>query len=327
MKFARVTPMELDVQLQVAELIFKGMLEGKEIQVNQPDDLNVWYKDILGPVWIAENEMQRKEIAQQLVEDGENTPFWTEASFTTSEIVAEVMEAGRHGERVRQVAAVNRTEVVELLKELGPKVRESYYARCGAGCQFYGIRALIAIFRLFPKDSEVLDQAAECIRWIITDNVHNRNGLTASLVPMPPLERGQDHVDRGWSFLRAALDAFAVQLGAQPFAEQEVPQEIPPLGPGSPALFDLASQEVAVKIAECIVAAKDAPALRAQLGLLREAVPESACQEWKELKQMLPAALVQTEELLKGLTATPGSDSSIEAIRTLAEMLRIASTA
>merc|ERR1719401_1901022 len=58
--------------------------------------------------------------------------------------------------------------------------------------------------------------------------------------------------------------------------------------------------KVAVKIAQCVVAAKEAPALKAQLRLLRikptttgQMIPER-----RELKQMLPSLLRTTQDLI-----------------------------
>lgn len=223
----RLTPMEIDVQLQVAELTFRNLLEGKRLMVEPCQQRDDWYRKHLGEDWVERNKLQRQEVKRQMDEDGENTPMWTEALANTSDIAWEVLEVGRQGrEKVRQLKDVDRTEVLEQFRSLLPKVSVSHYARCGAGDQLGGLRACIAVLRLFIRDAEVLGACACCLRLIITDHSYNRDGLAAISLPTPPAERGEDHVDRGWSFLRAALDAFATQAGAEPFqSETEEDQE------------------------------------------------------------------------------------------------------
>jgi len=56
---------------------------------------------------------------------------------------------------------------------------------------------------------------------------------------------------------------------------------------------------VAVKLARCIVVASSAPALTAQLALLREQLPENACIERWELTKMREPACARTRQLLE----------------------------
>lgn len=288
----RMTPMEFDIQLQAAELVFRSILEGKRLGVHPAQDIDDWYKEVLGEAWIQQNNQQRKEVLRQMKAAGENTPEWIESLAHMGDIAWEVLEAGNNGERLRKLEDIDRVEVIEQFKELLPKVRDSYFARCGAGDRLYGLRACVAIFRIFMHDPEMLDHCATCLKLVITDHEYNRDGLIELSVPMPPAERKDNHVDIGWSFLRAALDAYMVQAGGQPYSSK--PKEQP-----EEAAKEAPRLEVAMKIAECVLATKNAPACIAQLKLLRKSMPVNACAERKELQLMLPALHARTLELIE----------------------------
>mmetsp|Transcript_78248 Transcript_78248/g.221218 ORF Transcript_78248/g.221218 Transcript_78248/m.221218 type:complete len:380 (+) Transcript_78248:92-1231(+) len=290
--FMRMTPMEFDIQLQAAELVFRSVLEGKRLGVHPAENIDEWYRDVLGEAWIQQNNRQRQEVLRQMKAAGENTPEWVESLAHMGDIAWEVLEAGTCGERVRKLEDIDRAELIEQFKELFPKVRDSHFARCGAGDRLYGLRACIAILRTFARDAEVLDHCSSCLKLVITDHEYNRDGLAELSVPMPPAERKDGHVNIGWSFLRAALDAYMVQAGGQPHGAKPEDQEAE--GPAGPPRL-----EVSVKIAECLLAAKSAPALAAQLQLLRKAMPANACPERRELQLMLPALHAKTLELIE----------------------------
>eukprot|EP00747_Dinoflagellata_sp_TGD_P165509 gnl/TRDRNA2_/TRDRNA2_186853_c0_seq1.p1 gnl/TRDRNA2_/TRDRNA2_186853_c0~~gnl/TRDRNA2_/TRDRNA2_186853_c0_seq1.p1 ORF type:complete len:330 (-),score=85.09 gnl/TRDRNA2_/TRDRNA2_186853_c0_seq1:156-1145(-) len=310
--FTRMTPMEIDVQLQVAEMVFRSILEGKRINVCDPDSIDEWHRQTFGDQWVEENNKQRQEIMRQMKEDGENTPHWVEALGHMGDIAWEVFEAGERGERVRRHSDIDRFEILEQFRDLLPKVRESYHARCGAGDRRYGIRACIAIFRVFIRDPEMLNYAATTLQTIVSDNTFNRDGLVEVTQPFPPEERREGFKDSGWSFLRQALGAFVVQAGGELVGEDFGPH------PNTEDQVDrVPRQEVAVKIAEVLVAAKLAPTMLAQLALLKDkTMPEGACIERIELKTLLPLAWQKTKELLAA-----GPDQTLEQLQ---EMLKAA---
>merc|ERR1712216_415799 len=105
-------------------------------------------------------------------DDGHQTPMWTEGLTHMGDIAWELFEAGIRGEKLRNKAKINCTEIIEQFKELYPKVRDSQYARRGAGDRAYGLRACIAIFRTFLDDHEVLDSMLECLPPILSSHKH-----------------------------------------------------------------------------------------------------------------------------------------------------------
>lgn len=327
----RMTPMEMDIQLQASELLFRSCLEGKRLGISKHQDLDDWYREVLGEEWMEENAKQRAEVLRQMKQEGENTPMWMEAVAHMSDIAWEVFETGECGERVRKLVDINREEILAQLRELEPMLRISHFARCGAGDKLFGLRACVAIFRQFVRDTEVLQHTATCLKSMIEGNDYNRNGLCCVAVPMPPAERLDSTNEQGWCFLRAALDAYMVQAGCLPHGCPEVQdwsqlyfgEEADKQAPHRNHLGDYGKlnkgkglnmdrgqykamvdenlakdgQEVALLLVACIVAAKGAPALIAQLKMLKEETPEHACDERKQLKSMIPAALAKTEEL------------------------------
>jgi len=313
-----MTPLELDVQLQAAELVFRSMLEGRRVGICHPKHIDDWHAEALGEDWSRKNAAQREELLKQAQEAGENTPMWMEALAHTGDIAWEVFEAGpTRGERIRRLCDVDRTEVVEQFKELLPKLRVSYYARCGAaGHGLSGLRACVAVLRLFRRDAEVTRLCAECLRLMISDNAYSRDGLARLSLPMPPDERRLGDAERGWAFLRAALGALATQArvawhtsdgddgddegqppqGGKEEEEDEKEEEPPP---------EEGRHDSVVLLAGCVVAAAEASALRAQLSLLHGAAPESTGAERRELHEIVPAlrAKLQQEEPLRGALA------------------------
>mmetsp|Transcript_95009 Transcript_95009/g.203985 ORF Transcript_95009/g.203985 Transcript_95009/m.203985 type:complete len:405 (-) Transcript_95009:12-1226(-) len=329
-RMLRMTPLELDIQLQGAELVYRSILAGQRIAMDTQNEDDDWHREVLGEGWVQENNRQRKIVLQQMKDEGENTPEWMESQANMGDIAWEVFESGQKGERVRKLKDVDRVEIIEQFKELYPKVRDSYFARCGAGDRLWGLRACIGIFRLFIRDPEVLDLCAISLRLTITDHAYNRDGLAALSLPMPPEERLQEHEERGWAFLRAALDAYMVQAGGEPYdsgakAPEEGEEEEGEAKKPEPAIDRTPTREVAIRIAECVVAAKGAPALVAQLKLLREPTVDNHCQERRELKAMLPGLIAKTEELIgHESTATSGEGFPV-ALKDLLDMLRSAS--
>lgn len=304
----RMTPMEYDLQLQTAELVFRSILEGKRLRLHPSDNAEDWQREVLGESWVQRNRIQKQEVLRQMSASGENTPEWLEAQANMSDIAWEILESGNSGEKLRRLKDVDHIEVVESLKELCPKVRDSYYARCGAGDHLFGLRACIGIFRLFMFDPDVLELCASCLKYLITDHKYNRDGLAEISLPMPPSARGDNHVDKGWSFLRAALDAYMVQGGAEPFSwrpggeendddDEDAEDQDGQVRPAVP-VDHAPRRNVAIKIVECILAAKGAPSVVAQLALLREPLPAGTCQDSMELKCMLPRVYAKTQELL-----------------------------
>lgn len=312
---SRMTPMELDVQLQMAELVFRSLLEGKRVGVHPSENVDDWHREVLGEAWLQQNKCQRREVQRQMKASGENTPMWMEAMANMSDIAWEVFEAGDRGEMVRRFAEINRHEVLQQFKELYPKVRDSYYARCGAGDRLYGFRACIAIFQLFMRDPEMLDHCAKCLRLAIKDHAYNREGLAEVTVPLPPEARGPSFVDRGWSFLRHALDAFVVQAGGDAFGGHAPTADEDAKDKSAAVERQRPDPQVAVRIAECIVAARPAPALRAQLQLLKEPVPDGARIERRELHLMIPVVFQRTQQLLNEVGPHPGLSELMEMLR------------
>lgn len=304
----RLTPMEIDAQLQAAELTYRDLLEGKRpsisMDIASPD---AFYKEHFGEEWVAKNKIQRKEVQRQAKEAGENTPMWVEAYTDAADLAFEVLELGKTGsERLRQREAVDRSEVLTLLRNLRHKVLISHYARCGAGERLVGQRACVAVLWIFVSDSEVLAECADCLRLMSTGNAENAANLLALTQALPPEERTHGSTDRGWTFLRASLDAFAAQAGSgMPLLNRPQPQDQEEgdwqkVNPEDAKIPEpTADVEVAVKIAHCILAAKDTPALQDQLNYLREAVPENAYQEHRDLKEMLPAVVKSARALEK----------------------------
>lgn len=296
------TPLELDVQLQIAELSCRAQLEAKRLNVTLPEDLDGWYKQQLGEAWFERNLLQRAEMKRLREEEGEGTPMWIEARTHMSDLALEVFEPGISGERMRKLGAIDRREVIGEFNDVRAKVKLSFYAKCGAGFQLVGFRASIAVLRLFIRDAEVLESTADCLLACIRDHQYNCEGLTAVTLPVPPAEREEGHVERGWSFLRAALDAILVQSGvAEPFQSPSAPsrekeEDDEEEAESSPGVSSI-RLEVAVKLADLLLTARAGRPLRAQLGLLREPLPADAVQDRRELHEMLPDAHAKLVEL------------------------------
>lgn len=314
-KLPRLTPMELDIQLQAAELIFRAILEGKRPGICYPTDINQWYRDVLGDAWVEDNNEQRKIVHRQAQEEGEHTPMWTEAVGHMGDIAWDVLEAGLRGEKVRDLSTIDRKEIITQFEDLYPKVRDSHYARCGAGDRMYGLRACVAIFRLFPDDHEVLGWMVKCLTFIISANDVNRDALCELTLVLPPDERSDQFRDCGWSFLRAVLDAFMVQAGASKFdvATPTEGQALIQADDGAAEQDEAESAivvhdedgvdrtpqlDVAIRIAECVLATRVSPAMVAQLSLLQQQPSENSPIERHELTQILPAVRLKLTELL-----------------------------
>mmetsp|Transcript_104969 Transcript_104969/g.306643 ORF Transcript_104969/g.306643 Transcript_104969/m.306643 type:complete len:393 (+) Transcript_104969:49-1227(+) len=324
----KLTPLELDVQLQCAELIFRSLIEGKRIGVNNSEDQDEWHTRVLGEGWVRTNQKQRAEMVRVSKVNGENTPEWLESVSNMGDIAWEVFAGSNAGEVVRRLQDIDRQEIIEQLKELFPKVRDSYYARCGAGEHLYGLRAFIVIFRMFLDDPEVLNWTTKCLKFIVSDVEYNNRGITELSLPLPPAARTQESTERGWAFLRAALDAYLVQLGSEPYSWK--PEDTNSAdyqqcddfsdedekGPVVNAELDRTPmRSVAVQIAECILAVRHAPAVAVQLKLLREPLPEGAPDERRELMMMVPKAVQLTQEIL--------ATDNIEVLANLLELLRL----
>lgn len=332
MNFLKVTPLELDIQLQCAELVFRSILEGKRLNIADDGDIDEWHRETLGEAWVHQNAQQRQILKKQQDYTGENTPEWMESVSNMGDLAWEVFESTSCGETLRRLQDVDRTEVIELLRELYPKVRDSHYARCGAGERLYGLRACIALYRQFLEDPEVLDATAEVLKHCVQGVPYNRNGLAELSLPLPPVDRRLDTPERGWAFLRAALDAYMVQLGEQPWSWR--PEDLKnrdfsdsdwdgseagdvDAGRGSkPDIDRTPRRSTAIKIAESIVAVREAPAIVVQLKLLREPTPEEAPVERKDLADMVPAVYVKTQEAI--------ASSPSEVLSNLLDMLRLA---
>lgn len=290
--FMRMTPMEVDMQLQVAEMIFRSLLEGRRLPVTDHPDIESWEKDTLPKEWCDANNAQRKEIVKQVRADGENSPIWMECLAHMGDIAWEVLEAGSQGERIRELDTIDRVEVVEQFKDLRTKVEVSYFARCGAADRLYGLRACVAIFRTFIRDPDILKLMVTTLTWIITDHERNRDCLACITVPAPPMERSKTSKDKGWSFLRNALDAFIVQAGGTGYDESE--------SDNHPSHSH--SKDVALIIAKLLLRAKDAPAAKVQIVIAQEDPPEGCWVERKELRAIIPRALERCEALIQAST-------------------------
>lgn len=291
--YMRMTPMELDIQLQAAEVIFRSILEGKRVNISPHENIKDWEEEVLGDEWCAANETQRKEVLSQVKTDGENTPAWVESMGHMGDIAWEVFEAGDNGERMRDLESMDRDEVIAQLQDVRFKVEKSHYAKCGAGDRMFGFRACIALLRTCIRDSELLELVAAVLIECMKDHEYNRDGITCLTVPAPPLERPKDFKDRGWSFLRCAFDAFVVQAGGQGYSDGTPGEHRKP----SEKSIDSCSKDVAVLIAECIVRTKDAPAVLAQLKLVHEEPPEDAWIERQELRAIIPLVKQTCEDL------------------------------
>lgn len=312
-----MTPLEVDVQLQAAELVFRSLLEGKRPGICSLD-VDEWLSEVCGSDWADKNKAQRAVVSQQMRDEGYNTPMWIEAFGHTSDIGWEMFESrGATGERVRTLAKIDRTEVLEQIRELLPKVRASHYARCGAGDRRSGLRALVAVFHVFARDPEMLDAAARCLTLIITGNDMNRDSLAEVFVAMPPAERREHDRQMGWSFLRAALNAFMVQANAETqFPSQATAQaEEADEDQEEIIVHREPDPKVAVLIAECLAAAATAPAMRVQLRLLNQEPSASSPLERRELTEMVEPVRLQVEEMMK--------EDSSPALRGLLDMMNM----
>jgi len=264
--FMHMTPLEVDLQLQAAELVFRSILLGKNVDVAYPEDLTDWQRETLGEEWVVENKKMRREVLRQMREEGENTPMWMEALANMGEIAWHVLESGYTGERTREFSSINREDLLAEFKELEPKVKMSYYARCGAGDRLHGLRACIAVLRLYEQDTEVLEWCSRCIAIVVSDNRYNRDGLVELTLPFPPEERLHDAREEGYSFLQACLSAMHAQA-------------------------NLDSESRALRpLARCLVATKQAPAMRKQLARLAAAPGENEPPAVKTLRSQWPAA-------------------------------------
>lgn len=286
----RMSPLELDMQLQTAELVFRSILEGKRVRLSGHEAIQSWEKDMLGSGWCAENEKQRQEILYQMNTNGENTPAWMEAVGHMGDIAWEVLEAGGRGERIRSVESMDRVEIIEQFKDLKFKVQMSDYAVCGAGDRMFGFRACIALFRTCIRDSELLELMVSVLISCVRDNEYNRDGLACLTVPAPPMEREKEFKDIGWSFLRNALDAFVVQAGGSGYSTDSEDSYVLLGG-------DNCSKDVSVLIAELLVHMKNAPAVRAQLKLVHEDPPTDCWPERQELRNIIGIAEKTCQEL------------------------------
>jgi len=209
------------------------------------------------------------------------------------DIAWEVFEAGDNGERMRDLQSMDRDEVIAQLQDVRFKVEKSHYAKCGAGDRMFGFRACIALLRTCIRDSELLELVAAVLIECMKDHEYNRDGITCLTVPAPPLERPKDFKDRGWSFLRCALDAFVVQAGGRGYSDGKTGEQ----SKSSEKSIDSCSKDVAVLIAECIVRTKDAPAVLAQLKLVHEEPPADAWIERQELRAIIPLVKQTCEDL------------------------------
>merc|ERR1719247_1481716 len=114
---------------------------------------------------------------------------------------------------------------------------------------------------------------------------YNRDSLCCMTVPAPPLERSQNDKDRGWSFLRNALNAFVVQSGGVGYGETGEEEHAP----------NCTNPEVALEIAKLLVLTSKAPAVLVQLVIVHDEVPEDAWLERAQLKEIIPLALKQCD--------------------------------
>eukprot|EP00440_Ansanella_granifera_P076199 gb/GFBE01082693.1/.p1 GENE.gb/GFBE01082693.1/~~gb/GFBE01082693.1/.p1 ORF type:complete len:376 (+),score=95.25 gb/GFBE01082693.1/:1-1128(+) len=314
----KMTPLELDAQLQVSELMYRNLLEGKRVQMDGHKDMDSWYREHLGEAWLKKNQSQKKEMERWAKECGENTPMWVEAVSDSSELACEVFKVGPcGGEQMQTSEEVDRSLVIDYLQSLAPKACISHYARCGVGEKCIGLRAMVGVLWHYPRDPEVLDLCATCLRSTVLLE-RNRDSLVSLSQPLPPEERASvGHFERGWSFLRIALDAFACQAGGVPVKREAVEATEHDGEWEKVKAEERADPEVAVKLAQCIVATKDAPAMQAQLKLLREPVADDACKEIRDLKEMLPSVVSLTQQLI---AKQKGSETLVD----LLEMLKSA---
>jgi len=290
---SRLTPLELDANLQVSELMYRNLLEGKKVQIDLDAGMDSWYRELFGEDWMKKNYFQRRELERQAKENGENTPMWVEAASDSADLASEVLQLTRTGGECLRTDAVDREAVVELLESLLVKLRIAPYARCGAGEKQHGLRAMVGVMWHFYGDVEVISLCADCLRLAMTGNQHNCDSLLAIWTPAFPNERHHGQVEKGWSFLRIALDAFTFQAGGDLF----------PRAAGSTGCSEARSDEAALKLAQCILQARHSPLLDAQLRLLKEPPGAQSCAQRTELKEMLPAVLRVTGQLagrLKG---------------------------
>jgi len=276
--FMHMTPLEVDLQLQAAELVFRSILIGKNIDVSYPEDLADWQRETLGDDWVAANQQMRREVLHQMREEGENTPMWMEALAHMGEIAWQVLEPGLTGERTREISSINREELLAEFKELEPKVKMSYYARCGAGDRLHGLRACIAVLRLYELDTEVLDCCSRCMALIISDNRYNRDGLAELSLPFPPAERLHDDREQGYSFLQACLSAILAQAHVD------------------------SESRVLRQLAGCLVATRPAPAMQRQLArLAAEPALDDDGQEEPAAATMLRSQMPAAREVVRML--------------------------
>eukprot|EP00931_Biecheleriopsis_adriatica_P066342 TRINITY_DN40723_c0_g1_i1.p1 TRINITY_DN40723_c0_g1~~TRINITY_DN40723_c0_g1_i1.p1 ORF type:complete len:379 (+),score=99.84 TRINITY_DN40723_c0_g1_i1:26-1138(+) len=313
----RLTPLELDAQLQVSELMYHNLLHGKQVQMTSHKDMDAWYAENLGEDWLKRNKQQRKEMERLAKECGENTPMWVEALSDASDLAFEVFSIGkRGGEQMAPTEDVDREIVIDHLESLIPKVRISHYARCGAGDRSCGLRALVGTLWHFPEDSKVTALCATCLRLCLVNNETNRDSLVALSQPLPPEEREALCVyERGWSFLRVALEAFCRQAGGEAWQRWE-PSDKEKADPKPKAQDSKPDPKVAVMLAECLTAAKAAPALQAQLVALSKELPADACKEQRDVKEMLPNIV----KLVKQLSSQRKDE---KALMELQEMLKL----
>lgn len=182
----------------------------------------------------------------------------------------------------------------------------------------YGLRACIAVMRIFLYDSEVLDLCTSCLLCVISDHEYNRDGLAGLSLPMPPMERTADMADAGWAFLRAALDAFIVQGGGTPYEEvlsaTAASQSVGLVRGGRSLAQRCWNTAVAMKVAKCIVACAPAPAMAAQFALLQQPCAADCCDERREACEMLAEAVKTATSLL---ASSPNDPALLELQRLL----------
>ncbi|CAK9089378.1 Hypothetical protein (Fragment) [Durusdinium trenchii] len=195
--------------------MYRNLLLGKKVQMDFNVGMDSWYRETFGEDWVKKNLAQRRELERQAKETGENSPMWVEAASGSSDLAAEVLQLGPTGGECLRRDGVDREAVLELLSSLLVKVQISHYARCGAGEKQNGLRAMVAVMWHFYADAEVLSLCADSLRAVITNNKYNCDSLLALWTPVHPQERHHGQVERGWSFLRIAFDAFVFQAGGE----------------------------------------------------------------------------------------------------------------
>lgn len=291
---SRLTPLELDANLQVSELMYRNLLQGKKVQMDFDTGMDSWYRELFGEDWVKKNTFQRRELERQAKENGENTPMWVESASASSDLASEVLQLGRTGGECLRTGAVDREVVLELLESLEVKLRISHYARCGVGEKQNGLRAMLGVMWHFYSDVEIISLCADCLRLAILGNQYNCDSLLAIWTPAFPKERHHGQTEKGWSFLRIALDAFTFQAGGDIFPRAD--------SAGSGSSNRVGHEEAALKLAQCILQARHSPVMEAQLRLLKED-PGNESLDRQELKEMLPNVLRVTNQLagrLKG---------------------------